>query len=159
MRSEQRLIAAISATFALALFVQLGCMPLAAAPARTAAASLEVEDAWIRWLPADLPAAGYLKLSNTSGVPATLTGVSSPAYTQLSLHRSLDEGGRMQMKPVERITIAAHSSLDFEATGYHMMLVQAIKPLKPADHVPVTLRFADGSSLLVQFELRRPDAS
>ncbi len=133
-------------------------MPLAAAPAPAAAANLEAEDAWIRWLPADLPAAGYLKLSNTSGDPATLIGASSPAYTQVSLHRSLEEGGRMQMKPVERITIAAHSSLDFAASGYHMMLMQATKPLKPADHVPITLHFADGSTLLVQFEVRKPDA-
>jgi len=157
-RRPRDIAAAISAAFALALFVQLGCMPHAAEPAPAAAASLEVEDAWIRWLPADLPAAGYLKLSNTSGGPATLIGVSCPAYTQVSLHRSLDEGGRMQMKPVERITIAAHSSLDFEASGYHMMLMQATKPLKPADHVPITLHFADGSTLLVQFEVRKPDA-
>jgi len=148
----------ISATVAFALFMQLGCTPLAAAPAPAAAARLEAADAWIRWLPADLPAAGYLKLSNPSGVPATLIGASSPTYAQVTLHRSLDDGDRMQMKPVERITIAAHSSLDFEASGYHMMLMQATKPVKPADHVPITLQFADGSTLLVQFEVRKPDA-
>lgn len=156
-----------AAALALALCALLGCMPLAAAPppaapaalaaAPAASASLAVEDAWIRWLPADLPAAGYLKLSNTGGVPAALIGASSPAYSQVSLHRSLDQGGRMQMQPVERITIGAHSSLDFEASGYHMMLMQATRPLKPADHVPITLHFADGSTLLVQFEVRKPD--
>lgn len=97
-------------------------------------------------------------MSNPGGVPATLVGASSPAFGQVSLHRSLDEGGRMQMKPVERITIAAHSTLDFEASGYHMMLMQASRPLKPADQVPITLHFADGSTLLVQFEVRKPDA-
>jgi copper(I)-binding protein len=65
----------------------------------------------------------------------------------------------MQMTAVEHITIDAHSSLDFAATGYHMMLMQATKPLRPGDRVPITLRFADGSSVLVQFEVRNPDSS
>jgi copper(I)-binding protein len=40
-----------------------------------------------------------------------------------------------------------------------MMLMQATKPLRPADRVPITLRFADGSTVLVQFEVRNPDSS
>jgi copper(I)-binding protein len=35
------------------------------------------------------------------------------------------------------------------------MLMQATKPLQPGDHVPIILRFADGSSLTVQFEVRK----
>jgi periplasmic copper chaperone A len=151
MRSETRFFAALSGALALTQFVVLGCMALPAPE------TLEVEEAWIRWLPADLPSAGYLRLNNKGSAPATLIGATSPAYAQVSLHRSVDVGGRMQMKPVDRITIAAHSTIDFEAGGYHMMLLQATRPLKPADRVPITLRFADGTSLLVQFEVRAPD--
>ncbi len=157
MRSEARISAA--AGFAIALLVQFACVPLAAIPALAAAAALKAENAWIRWLPADLPAAGYLRLINAGDAAATLTGAESPAYAHVSLHRTVDVGGRVQMRPVERITIAAHSNLDFEASGYHMMLMDATQPLKPADHVPITLHFADGTSLLVQFEVRKPDAS
>jgi copper(I)-binding protein len=67
----------------------------------------------------------------------------------------------MQMTPVERITIAAHirarlrgrNGLSHDAHGAD----QAAQA--HADHVPITLQFADGSSLLVQFDVRKPDAT
>jgi copper(I)-binding protein len=152
MRFNSSLSAAAAITIAIAL--------LAAAPTIAGGgAELEAQDAWIRWLPGDLPAAGYLRLVNASAKAVTVVGATSPAYQQVSLHRTVTERGNAQMMPVERITIAAHTALDFAASGYHMMLMQATTPLKPADHVPITLQLADGSSLLVQFELRKPDAS
>ena len=61
----------------------------------------------------------------------------------------------MEMRPVAQIAIVAHSSLNFAATGYHLMLVQPSKPLALGDHVPMTLHFAGGGSLTVQFEVRK----
>jgi copper(I)-binding protein len=163
MRSKSRYLAA--GALALALLVSLACLRLEAVPALAATPpiavgpELTIQDAWIRWLPADLPAAGYLTLINTGAKPLNLIAATSPAYTQVTLHRTVNLGGGMQMTAVEHITIDAHSSLDFAATGYHMMLMQATKPLRPGDRVPITLRFADGSSVLVQFEVRNPDSS
>ena len=163
MRSNSRCPAARA--LALALLMSLASLrldatpALAAAPPTTAGPELTIQDAWIRWLPADLPAAGYLTLINTGARPLNLIAATSPAYTQVTLHRTVNRGGGMQMTAVEHITIDAHSSLDFAATGYHMMLMQATKPLRPADRVPITLRFADGSTVLVQFEVRNPDSS
>jgi len=163
MRSKSRYSAA--GALALALLVSLACLrldaipALAATPSMTPGPELTIQDAWIRWLPADLPAAGYLTLINTGAKPLNLIAATSPAYTQVTLHRTVNQGGGMRMTAVEHITIDAHSNLDFAATGYHMMLMQATKPLRPADRVPITLRFADGSSLLVQFEVRNPDSS
>lgn len=139
------------------LFLIVACLP--SAPALAGGPDLRVEDPWIRWLPADLPAAGYLRLINAGAKPLIVIGASSPAYRQVTLHRTVTEGGNTEMMPVERITIDAHAALDFATSGYHMMLMQATRPLKPADRVPITLHFADGASLLVQFEVRKPDAS
>ena len=61
------------------------------------------------------------------------------------------------MMPMEKITVAAHSSLEFAAQGYHLMLQQPKKTLQPGDRVAVTLSFTGGSALTVQFELRAPD--
>src|SRR5208283_2002292 len=113
MHFEKRSFAA--AAIRAALLAPLVWLALAAAPAWAAAADLKIEEAWIRWLPANLPAAGYLRITNVGDAPATLVGASSPAYAHVSLHRSVADGGRMQMTPVDRIRIAAHSSLDFEA--------------------------------------------
>jgi len=159
MRSKSRYPAALALLASLAC-LRLDTIPaLAATPPLAAGPELKIQDAWIRWLPADLPAAGYLTLINTGAKPLNLIAAASPAYAQVSLHRTVNQGGGMQMTAVEHITIDAHSSLDFAATGYHMMLMQATKPIKPADRVPITLRFADGSSVLVQFEVRNPDSS
>jgi copper(I)-binding protein len=40
-----------------------------------------------------------------------------------------------------------------------MMLMQPNKPLKPGDHVLITLQFAGGSSLTAPFDVRKPDSS
>jgi len=118
----------------------------------------QVTDAWIRWLPGDLPAGGYITLVNTGDRPASLIAASCPDYADVSLHRSRNVAGTSQMMPVHEITVAPHSSLSFAAQGYHLMLAHPTKILKPGDRVPVTLSFAAGAAVTVQFELRPPDA-
>jgi copper(I)-binding protein len=67
--------------------------------------------------------------------------------------------GSMQMRPLDRLAIPAHTTLRFEALGYHLMLMQATKPIKPGDHVTLNLRFADAPPMRVKFEVRKPDGS
>jgi periplasmic copper chaperone A len=122
------------------------------------ASAVQVRDAWIRWLPGNLPAGGYITLVNTGDRPTSLIAVSSPDYADVSLHRSRNVAGTSQMIPVQVITVAAHSSLEFASQGYHLMLTHPTKTLKPGDRVPVTLSFAGGRVVTVQFELRPPDA-
>jgi len=133
------------------------CWLAVAAGAAPGVSALQVRDAWVRWLPAELPAAGYLTLVNSSDQPASLIAASSPDYAEVSLHRSRIVDGANQMEPVREIAVAAHASLAFATHGYHLMLLHPTRPLKPGDHVPVTLNFAGGAALTVQFELRSPD--
>ena len=42
------------------------------------AAGIQVTDAWIRWLPANLPAGGYAKVTNDTDKEIKLVGASSP---------------------------------------------------------------------------------
>lgn len=136
------------------------CLELTDTPAAAAATpAIQVQNAWIRWLPANLPAAGYVTLINVGERPENLVAASSPDYGEVSLHQSRRQGGSIEMVPVDRITIAPHSHVSFALAGYHMMLMQPTKPLKPGDHVPITLRFAGGLSLTVDFDVRKPDSS
>ncbi|HLN48892.1 MAG TPA: copper chaperone PCu(A)C [Steroidobacteraceae bacterium] len=138
---------------ALASVALAGLPAIRATPAE--APTIRVEDAWIRWLPAGVPAGGYATLTNTGEKSLRLIAVSSPAFGEVSIHRSVEHQGMMEMRPVAQIAIVAHSSLNFAATGYHLMLVQPSKPLALGDHVPMTLHFAGGGSLTVQFEVRK----
>jgi periplasmic copper chaperone A len=122
-------------------------------------ADLTVKAAWIRWLPAELPAGGYLTLANRGDRPLVLIGASSAAYGEIGLHRSVREGGMSKMAQVASITIPAHSTLDFAASGYHLMLMQQRGAVSPGQHVPITLHFAGGQAQMVDFEVRQPNGS
>jgi copper(I)-binding protein len=136
----------------------LACCGVCAAATGTRDASVQIADAWVRWLPGDLPAGGYLTLINSGDRPSSLIAASCPDYAEVSLHRSRNVGGTARMMPVHDITVAAHSTLAFATQGYHLMLAHPSKPLKPGDRVPVTLSFAGGSTVTVLFELRPPAA-
>jgi hypothetical protein len=120
--------------------------------------AVRAENAWIRWLPANLPSAGYATLVNSGDRPEVLIGVSSPDYGEVSLHQNVTRDGTVEMRPVERIAINPHSSLRLAAAGYHMMLMQPKKALTPGDRVTITLRFLSGT-VTAQFEVRPADSS
>lgn len=125
----------------------------------TAAQTVQIKAAWIRWLPGGVPLAGYATLANVSDQPVVLTSATSDAFHDLSLHQTLHTGGTVRMSPLERISIAPHTTLDFEARGIHLMLMQPRETLDPNGAVPITLHFADGSSVTVQFQVRTSGAS
>jgi periplasmic copper chaperone A len=149
MHSKHLVLAASMLAWMLFSTCVLGAQP---------ASAVLVKDAWVRWLPGGLPAGGYVTLVNTSDQSMSLVGASCPDYGAVSLHRSRTVAGTSRMMPVDKITIAAHSSLQFASQGYHLMLEQPNKTMQPGDRIPVTLSFAGGAALTVQFELRRPDA-
>jgi hypothetical protein len=149
----------------------MGCRPalhaaclllLCAAPVfadqRATQVGVSVSEAWIRWLPGSLPAGGYLTLRNNGERACTLTSVSSPDYARASLHRSALQGTVSTMQPVQQIEVPAHQTLRFAPGGYHIMLEQPRRAIRPGDQVSITLHFADGGSLSASFEVRRPDA-
>jgi periplasmic copper chaperone A len=123
-------------------------------PARAAEAGLALADPWFRLVMPSLPAAGYFTLSNADGAARTLIGAASPACGMLMLHRSVDQGGRESMAMVDRVPVPAHGKLGFAPGGYHLMCTSPTAAMRPGHSVPVTLHFADGSSLTASFPVR-----
>jgi copper(I)-binding protein len=132
-------------------------VPAVARGAQGGPPAVQVKDAWIRWLPGNVPAGGYLTLVNSGDQPASLVKAASPDYADVSLHRSSNVGGISRMTPVDHISVAPQSSLEFAAQGYHLMLAHPTRTLKPGDHVMLTLTFADAAVLSVVFDVRAPD--
>lgn len=139
----------------LACLAMLTCVA-AAAPAT---ATLRVENPWIRWLPANLPAAAYVKIVNDGAAPARLTGASSPDYGKVMLHRSQSMGGVDRMTAVSGLDIPPHGSAALAPGGYHLMLMQPAHAVKPGDTVELTLQFAGGAKLKVEFPVLPANAS
>jgi hypothetical protein len=140
------------------MFFLAGMLLCGTAVATQSSRGILVKDAWVRWLPANLPAGGYLTLVNQGDAQVSLIGASCADYGSVSLHQSLQQGTVSGMTPVTAIGIKAHSTLDFAAEGYHLMLMQPKRPLKPGDRISVTLEFSSGAPIAAQFELRAADA-
>jgi copper(I)-binding protein len=125
---------------------------LTAAPA--ASTDIHVEQAWVRWLPADLPAAGYMTLTNVGNSRMVLIEVSSPDYGEVGIHRTQDDHGVSRMVAVASIALEAHSTVRFAEGGYHLMLMQPHRPVHPGDKVSITLHFDTGPALSVLCDVR-----
>src|ERR1700688_3080572 len=76
----------------------------AGAPDAQNASTVQAKDAWVRWLPGNLPAGGYVTLVNTSDRPISLVAASCPDYGVVSLHRSRNVAGTSQIMRVDKIT-------------------------------------------------------
>jgi len=139
-----------------AAMLALSATALAAAPASP---DVQVEHAWIRWLPAKLPAAGYAVIRNVGEGTLRLTGASSPDYGMVMLHHSRLAHGDSTMEMVDHLDIPAHGSVELAPGGYHLMLSQPTHAIKPGDHVKVTFEFADGAQLQTDFSVRPANAS
>lgn len=117
--------------------------------------TIQVLAAWIRWLPAGLPAAGYLTLTNTGDKTLSLVAASSRSYRDISIHRTVTHGDMEDMMPVKELSLEPHQTLEFESTGYHLMLMQPTTPADTSSRISIALRFSDGSVLTVPFEVRK----
>ena len=137
----------------------LGAVPLGATAGPADAAAVRASHAWIRVLPGDLPAAGYARLENRSGESIALVGARSASYRRIMLHESLTSGGMSEMKRVSHLTIPAHGEAALAPGGYHLMLMDAVHPVKPGDKVTITLLFAGGSTRTVTFLAMPANAS
>lgn len=123
---------------------------LAATPAL--AAGVTVSDAWFRSLPGTLPAGGYMVLHNGGDKDAVLTAASSPACGMIMLHKSENTNGMSGMEMADTITVPAHGNFAFAPGSYHLMCMQPA--MKIGTNVPVTLTFADGTKVTMQFAVK-----
>lgn len=123
-----------------------------------AADRVHASHAWIRVLPGDLPAGGYVTLQNDGDQPVALSGARSTAYAAVMLHHSSSEGGTSRMTMVDALTVPARGKAVLAPAGYHLMLMKAASPVKPGDKVKLTLTFTDGSTLATDFIARPANA-
>lgn len=130
-----------------------------ASPAPAAAQGADclptVEDAWIRMPPANLPMmAGYARIANPCRVPLAIVGARSAAFADTSLHETRVEGGVSRMRATPALRLAPGGSAVLEPGGFHLMLMQPVKPLRAGERVVVEFTLEDGRRFAVPFEAR-----
>jgi periplasmic copper chaperone A len=130
----------------------------AAAPAHAAGATqaITVKSPWVRWLPSNLPAAGYATLVNASDKPIDLIDVSSADYGSAMLHQTVANGSTQKMVMVDKLTVPAHGEAQIAPGGYHLMLEDAKHTVAPGDTVHLKLHFSDGETIDTAFPVKSP---
>jgi copper(I)-binding protein len=132
------------------LAASLLCAGLSTASAVVAFAEAEnmlmVEHAWSPQSPPGVSVmAGYLSAINTSTNSITVTGVSSPAYQTVEMHRSLIENGVASMVEVKTLLINPGERIEFSPGGLHLMLINRKQTNTPAKYLPIKFHLDSGA--------------
>ncbi|TAM05464.1 MAG: copper chaperone PCu(A)C [Paraburkholderia sp.] len=144
-------------SLAAALGGALACACAMLAPAAHAAdQAISVQNAWVRWLPGNLPAAGYLTLRNDGDKNVDLVDVDSNDYGSVMLHQTISNGSTQKMVMVDKLTVPAHGSVSVAPGGYHLMLEEPKHKIAPGDTVHIKLEFSNGATLDTPFAVKTP---
>jgi hypothetical protein len=112
------------------------------AAASTASAQVAVADPWVRGTVTGQKATGaFMQLK--SSADTALVAAASPVAKIVEIHEMKVEGGMMKMNAVDRLALPAGKPVDLKPGGYHVMLMDLVKPLKDGDTVPLQLTFED----------------
>ena len=119
-------------------------LALAAVPG-AAWGQVQVQEAWARRAPMMEGAKGngavYAKLLNAGAQADALLGAATDAAGSVEVHESYRSMGMMMMRPVSKIAMAPGEKVELKPGGYHLMLLDLRRELKPGETVRVTLEF------------------
>ncbi len=113
-------------------------------------------DAWIRPLPPAINmTAGFGTLHNPGPQAIEFTEFSSPAFGDVSLHRTEMVDGMSGMREVETLSIPPGGTVELAPGGYHLMLMMPLTPLEEGRMVMIEMKSADGRSFSFQAAVER----
>lgn len=119
--------------------------------------NLAINHAWIREAPPGAPMlAGYLCLDNRSNKALTITGVESPAFSHIMMHRTEITDGMARMLRQNEVTIPAGKQVCLEPGGLHLMIPAPEQRLVAGDQVELILQFSDGHLEHLQIPVKAP---
>lgn len=118
----------------------LASLATATALSAWACPGLQVEDAWIREAPPGaMMTAAYARLRNAGKHALTLDRASSEDFGSVELHHTVLQDGLFKMQP-GRLTLPPGERGALEPGGWHLMLMEPVRPLKAGDRVSVMLQ-------------------
>lgn len=114
---------------------------------------LTVTNAWLRPpAPGLAVAAGYFDIVNRTATPVDLVGARSDMAESIEMHKESGDGEMMQMRQLEKVTLAPQQTVSFAPGATHLMLLKFTGAT--SKQIPITLLFSDGSQRTVAFDVR-----
>lgn len=128
---------------------------LGLAAMNASADDIQILDPWVQAAPPNAKVlAAYMEIKNAGGNPRILVNVTSPAFDEVGIHRSMMHGNMVHMEQLNDLTIPPRASETLKPGGLHLMLTGVKKPLKIGDQVPLTLTFRSGEKIEVKAVVR-----
>jgi len=122
--------------------------------------ALDIRDAWVREpAPGQTVGAGYVTIVNAGDKGMDLISASTPDASDTELHEMRMQDDRMEMRPLNAISIPPKGSVRLAPGGLHLMLIDLKRRLKAGDTVVLTLGFRDGTSRSVEAKVINPDSA
>ena len=92
------------------------------------------------------PSSAYFTLVN-GPKDVVLEYARVPLAVRTEMHETVDEGGTMAMKPIERVPIPANTTLEFKPGGKHLMVFDLDQTAVRTGRAEIQLRFNDGTQI------------
>jgi copper(I)-binding protein len=117
---------------------------------------LAFENAWIRAMPPGMKmTAGFGALSNHGERPLTLVAFSSPAFGEVSLHRSELVDGVSRMREVTSLSLEPGQTIELAPGGYHLMLMMPRGGIEAGARISVVMSTDDGLEFSFQLPVEK----
>ena len=129
------------------------------AAAASPAATLTVQNAWVRRPPGVDTAAVYFVLVNPGAKPVKVIGVSSSVAEHVMIHETAMADGLSRMRMKDSILVPAGKSVAFAPEGLHVMLSGFRYDVAVGDRVPLTLQLEGGGKVSINALVRPLDAN
>jgi len=123
-------------------------------------AKIRIDGAWARRAPifdtggSKGNGAVYATLVNPGKESDALVAATSNAADTVELHESFQATGMMKMRRVEKIDVPAGERVEMQPGGYHIMLLNLTRELKPGEVVDLTLHFQRAGKIAVGAQVR-----
>lgn len=107
------------------------------------------------------PGSAYFTLRNPRDEALTVVGIRCPLFGRAELHETVVVDGMYRMRRVAELAVPARGEVALVPGGLHVMLMEPADGTAPGSRCPMTIDFADGSSVTfeVLLETRTPEAA
>ena len=117
---------------------------------------ISIESPYVRAIPPGQPiSAAFMVLKNNTDTEVALVKATSDIAETAELHEHVEESGMMKMRQVPKISIAAKAKTDLKPGGYHIMLINLKKVIKPGDIIAINLEFDNGAKQVIKAEVKK----
>jgi len=116
-------------------------------------ADVTVTGAWVRGtVPKQQATGAFMKLKSTEDV--SLVNAASPSANIVEIHEMTMRGNVMAMRSIDDIPLPAGKVVELKPGGFHVMLIDLVKPLAKGDKVPITLTFVGKEGKRSKLEIK-----